>query len=265
MSNLVVALSGGGAAGLGHIPVLEALDEIGVRPKALAGSSMGAVVAVAYAAGLSGADLRAHVLDMLDDPLRPIWLHVKQALGKFRNPLAELDGEAALRAAWPDGLVDRLEDLGLPVFVVATDYHARKAHVFRDGPILPALGASISIPGVFAPARLDGRLMIDGGVTNNLPLDVLPEGVCLAVDVASAPPDDAEGTPGPMALVAGSMRVMMRALLEARLQAHPPAVFVQPESRRFGALDFGKAREILEAADPIKETVKRKVEKALAA
>lgn len=263
MSDLVVALSGGGAAGFGHIPVLEALDELGVKPAAMAGTSMGAVVSVCYASGLSGAALRAHVLETLDDPLRPLWLHVKDAVGRLRNPFAEMDGEAALRLAMPNEVAMRLEDLDIPTVVIATDYHARHAHVFRKGPVLSALGASISIPGVFAPAIVNGRLYVDGGVSNNLPLDELPCGVCLAVDVASAPPDDDEGTPSTMALVAGSMRVMMRALLDAKLEACAPAVFVQPDSRRFGALEFGKAREILKAADPIKDEVKRKVAEAL--
>lgn len=265
MSDLMVALSGGGAAGFGHIPVLEALDELGVKPSAMAGTSMGAVVAVCYASGLSGADMRAHVLDVLDDPLRPLWLHVKEAVGRLRNPFSEMDGEAALKLALPKDVPERLEALAIPTAVVATDYHARRAHVFREGPVLPVLGASVSIPGVFDPVSYEGRLYVDGGVSNNLPLDALPEGVCLAVDVASAPPDEGEGVPGTMALVAGSMRVMMRALLDAKLETCPPSVFVQPESRRFGALEFGKAREIMEAADPIKDEVKRKVEKALCA
>ncbi len=263
MSDLTVALSGGGAAGLGHIPVLEALDELGVTPVAMAGSSMGAVVSVCYASGLSGVALRAHVLEALDEPLRPLWRHVKDAVGRLRNPFTEMDGEAALKLALPDKVPERLEALSIPTSVVATDYHARRAHVFRDGRILPILGASVSIPGVFDPVSYGGRLYVDGGVSNNLPLDVLPTGVCLAVDVASEPPDESEGVPSTMALVAGSMRVMMRALLDAKLEACPPAVFVQPDSRSYGALEFGKAREIMDAADPIKEEVKRKVAQAL--
>jgi NTE family protein len=220
---------------------------------------MGAVMAACYGAGLTGAELRAHVLALREDPLAPLIRHCRTALGAWKNPFSDMDGAAVLRMALPGGLPGDLAELAIPTAVVATDYHGRKATVFREGPLIEVLGASVAIPGVIAPATVNGRLYVDGGVTNNLPMDALPEGRCLAVDVASEPPDAEEGEPGPMALVAGSMRVMMKALLEARMEAARPAIFVQPESRRFGALDFLEARAILEAADPIKDEVKRRI------
>ncbi len=261
---VALALSGGGAAGLGHIPVLEALDDLGVRVEAIAGSSVGALMGAGYAAGMTGADLRAHVMGLARSPSRTARKLWKDLDFRGLGAILAAEPEAAIGALAPDGLPDAIEDLRIPLTVLATDYHARAAHAFAEGPLRPALAASIAIPGVFRPVRLGGRVYVDGGVTNNLPLDRLPEGaLCIGVDVASEPPSDATDTPGGMTATVGSMRIMMRALLERTLEQCRPAVLIEPASRRFGALEFWKAAEILDAADHAREDTRRAVAKAL--
>lgn len=261
---VALALSGGGAAGLGHIPVLEALDDLGVRVAAIAGSSVGALIGAGYAAGMTGTDLRGHVMGLARSPsktARKLW---KELDFKGLSAILSADPEAAIGVLEPDGLPERIEDLRIPLTVMATDYHARASWAFTEGPLRPALAASIAIPGVFRPVSLGGRVYVDGGVTNNLPLDRLPEGaLCIGVDVASEPPSDATEVPGGMAATVGSMRIMMRALLERTLETRPPTVLIEPASRRFGALEFWKAAEILEAADHAREDTRRAVARAL--
>ena len=251
MTRIALALSGGGAAALGHIPVLEALDELGCQPCAIAGTSMGALLAVAYAAGHSGKDLRAHVTDLNESPVeaaRKFWQSAVKAGLSLWSPL---NSEAALEAILPDDIPDRVEDLPRPVTIMVTDYYGRTALPISSGPLRPALAASIAIPGIFQPVRLRGRVCVDGGVSNNLPLSELPEAdITIAVDAASEPPSETAEMPGPFRNIAGSMGIMMQALMKAQHAGCPPTIRIEPGSRRFGALDFDQISEILEAAAP---------------
>jgi len=256
MPTLTLALSGGGAAGIGHVPVLEALDEIGVRPVAIAGTSIGAVVGACYAAGMTGADIRAHVATLLDDPLataRRFWNNASFRLGM---PSMAIDALTTVRTVLPETLPERFEDLEIPLTVAATDYHARKTVYFDSGDLRKALAASIALPVLFRPVEWDGRVLIDGGVTDNLPIRCLPEAdVCLAVDVASEPPSDSTDVPGPAELLAGSLRIMMRTLLTESVNGRDGVFVVEPDSRGFRALDFQRWEEILEAGDEAKAKV----------
>lgn len=247
--DLTLALSGGGAAGLGHVPVLCALDDAGRRPDVIAGASIGALIGALYAAGMTGAAIRDHATALHD---RPSQIAARLWSGlSLKRAMLPLDADMVLGLILPDDLPDRFEDLSLPLTVIATDYHARAPVAFCRGPLRPALAASIAIPGVFRPVTLDGRVYVDGGVTNNLPLDHLPKArLCIAVDVASEPPEDRDDVPGPLSASTGAMRIMMRTMLEKTLHSHPPDILIEPESRRFGALDFMNLPEIFEACDP---------------
>jgi len=262
MPSVTLALSGGGAAGLGHIPVLEALDEAGIRPKAMAGTSIGALIGAAYAAGMSGADIRAHVMSLSEDPLSTVRSYVSGTGVSLSNLFTPLDAEEALTAVLPSDFPDRFEDLAIPLSVIVTDFHGRCEMRFSQGPLKPALAGSMAIPGVFKPVEIDGRICIDGGVTNILPLNALPEGdISLAVDVASLPPDDSQEIPGPMMASTGSMRIMMHALLEEHLRQNPPDILIKPNSRFFAALDFKKAETILQTAEPARAQTRKALSK----
>jgi NTE family protein len=260
VADLSLALSGGGAAGFGHVIVLETLDELGVRPCAIAGTSAGAVIGAAYASGLSGAEIRDHVLDLVDKPLDAARVFWRAHLSTGLNLLRPIAPRAAIETVLPDTVPQDFSDLDIPLTVVATDYRARKARAFDSGPLHAALAASVAIPGVFAPLKLEGRLYVDGGVSNNLPYDLLPEGSFrLAVDVATEPEDSEKNAPGALEVVAGSMRILMQSLLEARLERSPPEALIRPDSRRFGIFDVRDAEEILAAAAPAAEETKRAV------
>jgi NTE family protein len=250
-----LALSGGGAAGLGHIPVLETLDEAGLRPEAIAGTSMGAILGACYASGLSGAQIRAHTLDLLSDI---------PALGKRMVRGAKwadlglglfLDPEHILRCVLPEDVPERIEDLAIPFTAVATDFYLQKEIRFTEGPLRPALAASMAIPGVFRPVAVDGRVHVDGGVCNVLPIEALPRDCpVIAVDTVTYPLDrESTDIPSPMMASLGAMRIMMRALLERQLDDRKPFALLRPPCSKFAALDFMRAEDILEAADPIRE------------
>lgn len=260
---VALALSGGGAAGLGHIPVIEAFDAAGLRPAAIAGTSMGAVIGACAAAGMSGAEIRDHTLDLLSDVTGLGARMVRGAKWADLGFGLFLDPEHILRCVLPYTLPDRIEDLPIRFTAVATDFWRQSEVRFTEGPLIPALAASMAIPGVFRPVKIDGRVHVDGGVCNNLPIEALPDDCrVIAVDAVTNPPDEDGGDiPGPLPATLGAMRIMMRALLERQLQDRAPFALLRPGSCRFGPLDFTLAGDILDAAEPVREETRAALER----
>lgn len=266
-----VALGGGGARGLAHIVLLEAFDELGVRPVALAGTSMGAVVGAAYAAGMRARDMRAYSLAMLKDRSTLMAAVVEARVGRLAdlvsqlgNPLL-LDPERLLDRIWPDTVPDRFEDLSIPFQVCATDFQARTEIVFAAGPLLPAVAASMAIPGLARPLKLGERLLVDGGATNPLPFDHLigKADVLVAIDVTGGPTPDRARAPTAFDALFGSLQIMQATLVEAKLKIYRPQVLVRPQVDAFRILDFFEARGIFLASEPAKDELKREIARHL--
>jgi len=261
-NGISLALGGGGAAGLGHIPVLEAFDELGVRPVALAGTSIGALLSAAYSSGLSGVDIREYVLELAANPLQTLMQFWVSHLGDGVNPFKSIDTRSVVEVVTPDRVPATFAELKIPTTAVATDYYGRTQKQFSSGSVRDALAASMSLPGVFAPTRIDGRIYVDGGITNNLPFDALPLGTTIfAVDVSEEPPDDTqtqgEENPGPLDASMEAMRIMMNTILRTRLMLQQPTVIIRPASSQFRVLDFRDVAEVMASAAPAKEETKR--------
>ena len=205
-----LALGGGGARGLAHIPVLEAFDELGLRPKIIAGTSIGAVFAAAYASGLSGKQIRAHAYEVLKkrlDLVRDLYAaRVRMAGGLFGaltpRP-AFISPERLLDIILPLQVVRDFDQLSIPLKIVASDFYAQEAVVFSSGPLRQAIAASMALPVLFQPVQIDGRVLIDGGLVNPLPFDLIAgeADLTVAVDASGAPtaprrPGDAESVGG---------------------------------------------------------------------
>jgi NTE family protein len=175
-----VVLSGGGARGLAHLGALQALEEAGVVVDRIGGCSMGAFVGALYASGLSVADALAICRAELVDR-RPFNDYTIPRVALIRARKAE----AMLRRTFGS---TRIEELRRDYFCVSAEMVSAEVVVHRRGPLPEAVGASMSIPGLVPPVAHDGRLLIDGGVLNNLPIDVMvasDEGPVIAVDVMS--------------------------------------------------------------------------------
>lgn len=268
-----LALGAGGARGLAHILALEVLDEFGLVPASIAGTSMGAILGAAYAAGLSGKDLRATMLELLRDRTRVMSRLLQARVGKisdlfsrgFGNPVL-IDGEALLDLFWPEAVPDRFEDLAIPFQAVATDYGARTTAVFSTGALVTGVAASMAIPGLIRPVQAHSRVYIDGGTTNPLPFDLVSEGMDLviAVDVTGGPPDG-KALPEAFEAALGATQIMQGAIVSLKLATRMPDILVRPPVERFRALDFFKARAILLAAEPAKDELRRGLEAALGA
>lgn len=268
---LALVLGAGGARGLSHIPVLEALDELGLRPASIAGCSIGAIIGAAYAAGLSGRDLRDHVEATFRDRARVIARLLDARVGKFTdlmrglgNPVL-IDGERMLDLFWPEAVPDRFEDLAIAFSATATDYHLHAELSLASGPLTPAVAASLAIPGLVRPVVLDGRVLIDGAAINPLPYEALlaPGRIVLAVDTSAPATVSDTRIPGPLEAMLGVSQILSRTLVQRMIERQPPDILIRAGVDGVGGLDFFKAQAILDASEPVKDEVKRKLAKAL--
>ena len=158
MKTFALALGGGGARGLAHIAVIEALDEMGVRPTVIAGTSIGALIGAAYAAGMRGKDIRHHVIGFAHD-----WGETRRRLMTARagnlgdllygrlSQATQIDAEQFCEQFMPSEVPGEFSALGIPFIAMATDLHRRRELAIASGPLRPALAASIAIPGLFRP------------------------------------------------------------------------------------------------------------------
>ncbi|MBD1546093.1 patatin-like phospholipase family protein [Roseibium aggregatum] len=254
-----LALGGGGARGISHIPVLEAFDDLGIRPYAITGSSIGAIMGAAYASGLAGADIRRIALQTFADRntvLSHLWkLRPKRFVEVFNGNLVTFDPLKVLDVFLGDYLPGTFEDLAIPLNVMATDFYGCSEVVIGSGPLLPAIAASIAIPAVFKPVERQGRILIDGGVINPLPFDRLPAecDIVVAVDVVGAPVrQPGRDVPTSMESIFGTSQILMQSITAGKLQQQRPDILVQPEHDNVRVLDFLKTKDILERTAPLR-------------
>jgi predicted acylesterase/phospholipase RssA len=165
---IVYTLSGGAAYGYAHVGVLKYLEEQGLRPEGIAGTSMGAIVGGLYACGF-----RAVQIEQIAEQVRSIEL-LRLFFPSFpRGGIIDTDG---IRDFFQGFVKDRkIEDLPVAYRAVAVDVETGSEVVFDRGPLIDGMIASMSIPGVFKPYWYHGRELVDGGVVNNLPWDVAEE------------------------------------------------------------------------------------------
>jgi len=265
-----LALGGGGARGLAHIPVLEAFDDLGLKPVQIAGTSIGAIMGAAYAGGHNGQAIRDIALEIFADRnsvLSRLWqLRPRKFTEVFRAGPVQFDPERVLEVFIADYLPERFEDLKIPLRILATDFYGCEEVDFESGPLLPALAASIAIPAVFRPVRHRGRLLIDGGVVNPLPFDGL-RGACdivLAVDVVGAPVRRTQSEDISMLdSLFGSSQILMQTITKQKLKLDQPDILVSPPHDQIRVLDFMKAERILDKAEALREVTRAQLTKLL--
>jgi NTE family protein len=268
---VALALGGGGARGLAHIHAIEVLDELGLKPAIIAGSSIGAIMGAGMAAGMRGSDIRAYVHAVLGrraEVASRMWRARPGSFGEFVAGgfrVSQFNIERILAAFLPDQLPARFADLDIPLRVTATDYFAHRTLTIEEGDLVSALAASAAIPALFRPVRRKGRLLIDGGICNPLPFDLL-EGeadVIIAVDVVGAPQAGERQVPNTLDLIFGATQLMMQAITSLKLKQCQPTILIRPPVSRFRALDFLKVDAILGATAGMKDELKRALNRVM--
>jgi NTE family protein len=171
-----LALGAGGARGFAHIGVLQILEKMGIRVDMIAGSSMGSLIGAYYCSGMDTTYMESLAIHLK----RRHWID-------FTVPkMGFVSGSGIMEMVRFLTKNQNIEDLPIPLAVVATDVEKGERVVFREGPIYQAVRGSISIPGIFVPHRYDGRLLVDGGVIDRVPVNVAREmgaDIVIAVDV----------------------------------------------------------------------------------
>ena len=267
-----LALGGGSARGLAHIPMLEVFDELGLKPTIIAGCSIGALVGAGYASGMTAKEIRERAEQLLStrfDAMRYIFGHKRTRL---RDLLAlrglgslQIKGEKLVGLALPDDLPEKIEDTLIPFKVIATDFDAREERVIDRGPLITAVAASIAIPGLIVGPLIDGRIHVDGGVTNPVPFDHVRQGtdIIVAIDVTGRPRPPARKHHSNMEIAIGSLLIMFHQVAELRRAANPPDIYIEPNTESIRGGDFFKLQEVFDAAQPAKEQLKRELDRRI--
>lgn len=267
-----IAFGGGGARGLAHIHVIEALDELGIRPVAIAGTSIGAIMGAAVASGMTGKHIHDYARSILcrrAEVVGRMWSArpdtLSQMVGGFK--VAQFSIERVLHAFLPHQVPKTFEELAIPLEVTATDYFGHHVKVFSEGDLHGALAASAAIPAVFAPVVRDGRTYIDGGMYNPVPFDLLQgkADIVIAVDVVGAPQQVAGRKPTSVDLMFGATQLLMQSIIAHKMEHHAPDILLRPPVSRYRVLDFLKIDALLAETASVKEELKRAVEATLKA
>lgn len=271
MSNprIGLALGGGGARGLAHIPVLEVLDEFGIQPTIIAGTSIGSFIGAGYAGGMTGLEIRDYAYGLFSDStalLTRIWNLRPKSLTEFRagvgNMSLQLNAEQVINMFLPPQLPQTIEELSIPYAAIAADFYGWDTAELKSGPLRPAIAASIAIPAVFKPMLLNNRVMIDGSAVNPLPFDLIRDqsDITIAVDVVGGPQAELiAALPKTSEVALGTSQLMMQSILREKLRHAAPDILLRPNIEIFGIFDFLKIRPILKSAEPIKEELRRQL------
>ena len=279
MKKIGLTLGGGGARGICHIEFLKVLDEMSLKPSIISGTSIGAIIGAFYASGLSGKEINV-ILDTIDirskktekdapsdgkdgKKLEKFIDHtitdIKEYYKKFENIQKMIDISFFKNTSFLHGKgvenffeenlpVKTFEELKIPLKIVATDYWEQKQVIFDSGDLIPAIRASMSIPAVFEPVILDNMVLIDGGITNNLPFDIIQDecDITIAIDVSGnlSIPTKAKA-PNLFDNIMTSFEILQDSITKYQMKIKTPDIYVKPELIDVGILDFHKANEIL--------------------
>ena len=283
-----LVLSGGGARGAAHIGVLKVLEEMRVPIDCIAATSMGSIVGGAYASGLTVTEMERAVGEISSATLfverppredlamrrkeddRSILFGFEVGLDRsgVKLPKGIVSGvqlESVLRGLVKAPGYRKFDELPIPFRAVATDLESGTAVVIAEGEVSQAMRASMSVPGAIAPSEANGRILVDGGLTDNLPVDVarkdLGAEVVIAVNL---------GTPllkrGDLGSVLGVTEQMINILTEQNVRASlaslgPRDILIEPELGSFSASNFDELTKTV----PIGEAAARKVASRLQA
>lgn len=268
-----LALGGGGAKGLAHIQMLEVFDALGIQPQRIAGTSIGAIIGALYAAGRSGGEIRALIEQFLapeDSDAQSLfglpkslrWLDFVDPSG--RGGLLSSDDFIAFLGEQLG--VQRFSELRIPLQVVAADLWSGDAVILESGKLLPAVQASMALPGVFPPVTYRGRELIDGGVANPLPYDLLVDDcdITVAVDVSGDLQRDGSEPLSFLGVLFHGFHIMTENLVAEKLRVRRPDIYIRPEIHAVRVLEFYKARQVFADAGPAGKQLKKSLQARIA-
>lgn len=243
-----IALGAGSARGWAHIGVLQALDEAGIAPEVICGTSIGSLVGAVYA----------------DDGLARLEQWVKaltwrKVMGYFDLTLSGglLKGDRLFDDLRGSFLVKRIEDLRRPFSAIATDLENGREIWLREGPVADAVRASIAMPGLFTPSARGDRLLVDGALVNPVPVSLaraMDAEFVIAVDLGSSTAGqylrEAESRgkkmPNLAEVITGSLGIMSVRISRSRMAGEPADAVILPRLGQLGLLEYHRGAEAIE-------------------
>ncbi|MBI4996693.1 MAG: patatin-like phospholipase RssA [Rhodocyclales bacterium] len=262
-----LALGSGSARGWAHIGVIRALEDAGIRPDVVCGCSIGALVGAAYVDG---------DLDRLEKWVsRLAWKDVWGLMDvRFSGGL--IKGEKLISFLERHFIDKEIAELPLPFGCVATDLANGREVWLREGSVTAAVRASIAVPGLLTPAKRDGRLLVDGGLVNPVPVSLcraLGADIVIAVDLGSdivgsslkrgVPAEERHGqswtdrimsslglkgngdSPSMASVLSTSVNIMQTRIARSRLAGEPADVLISPRLAHLGLMDYHRAAEAM--------------------
>ena len=267
-----LALSGGGARGGAHVGVLKALEELDVKVDYIAGTSMGAIIGGLYASGYGAEEIEQILIEtdwkkgLTDRPARKDRTMRKKELeyeflipyrigfnkGKFQMPLGAIEGQHLdqlfHKMLLPVVGINQFDQLPIPFRAVATDLVTGEAVVLSSGSLPNTLRASMSVPGIFAPVTINDRILVDGGMSNNLPVNVVREmgaDIVIAVDISS-PLLKEEQLTSIISVTEQLTNFLTRRTTELQIESlGSDDVLIVPELGDFSSADFEGAEDVV--------------------
>jgi NTE family protein len=269
-----LVLSGGGARGAAHVGVIRVLEELNIPVDYIAGTSMGSIIGGLYASGLSSDEIEDALKTMDWDSVfsdrpprveRPFRrkrdddLYLVKAKpgfndGELRFPSGAIQGQkfdlALRQLVLHVSTVNDFDALPIPFRAVASDIGTGKPVVLAGGDLAMAMRASMAVPGAFAATEIDGHVLVDGGITNNLPINVVREmgaDIVIAVDISTplAPPEDVHNI---LQITAQLTSIMTRANAELQIASlNQRDILIVPELGTISSADFDRAVEAIQA------------------
>jgi NTE family protein len=283
-----LVLAGGGAKGAAHIGILRVLDELRIPVDCVVGTSMGALVGATYATGMRPEEIENQVLAIdwqrtVGGQGRRDRMPIKRKLATLTYTLPLEVGMNSSGIRMPGGLIvtqeieqfirtvvapfrytSDFDDLPIPFRAVATDMVAGEVVVLDSGDLSEAMRASMALPGVFAPVAMEGKVLSDGGMMRNLPVDIGRQ-LCADVVIAvwmSSPPPEAGGLTSAISLLGRSIDVMISANERLQIESLTPNdVAIEVPMGDIGTSDFTRIPEAVElgrrAADGMRDQLRR--------
>lgn len=233
-----LALGGGAARGFAHVGVIQVLEEAGIRPALVAGTSAGSLVAALYASGKTGAQLQ-QVAESMEEATFADW-----TLPIFSRGLLRGDALARYVHAQVGGRL--IEDLPLPLGIVATDLNSGQGVLFQRGDTATAVRASSAVPAVFQPVRVAGREYVDGGLVSPVPVRYARQmgaELVIAVDISNVP--DANPAGDTLQILLQTFTIMGRSINNWELR--DADVVVRPALNGVASADFNARRRSIQA------------------
>lgn len=273
MKKIGIAFGAGGARGIAHLLMIEALEELGIKPSVISGTSIGAVVGAFYAAGFNSKEMRETLNQLLNPKSDSVFdfllrSDIIKLISMFDPQFIKsgfIKGDKFQKFLESHLKISKFEDLEVPLKVSATDYWKKEEIVFEKGDLLAAVRASYSIPGLFTPIKIKNRILIDGGAVNPLPYDLIMKqcDTTIAIDVTPSYSTNVQEMPPTFDSVFTTYQIMQNSIIQEKMKFIRPDIYIKPKIFDVRVFDFAKAESILTQSASAKKELKKQLEKFL--